>query len=1112
MKDTTRLTVFKASAGSGKTYRLALEYIKLLMADPKNFRYTLAVTFTNKATEEMKTRILSKLFALAHRLSSGDDYVKELHHCMPQLSNDDIQQRATLALDGILNAYHYFRVETIDSFFQRILRNLARELGLKANINVGLNDREVEQQAVDELIGNINNDKDPLLGWMMDFVSERLEEDKNWNVIGQIKDFGTNIYRDFYKERHEQLEAVLSNPLFFKNYTAKLRALAAQADKDMSIQADRFQTLVDQYGFTDSDFTRGTVPNYFNKLREGNYCDVAHATIDKADTEEWTKLIKKTVKDTDKGQTFHQLIAPLITQTEKMRQKAESIKYSVALTLRNLNELRLLGRIAQQVDAINADNNNFPLSSTQQLIKSMIDGSDTPFIYEKIGGSLKYIMIDEFQDTSAVQWDNFKVLIDDCIAHQAGSLIVGDVKQSIYRWRGGDWRLLQGLTHDRHPEIKEVKLDTNYRSQPRIIIFNNMFFKIAAKKTTEAAVAELNEHHAPKDIIQQALDIETAYQDVEQAYPKGKELVGMAQIKLLDDEDYDQETLDQIESTIAELLKAGVATKDIAVLVRKNKHIQAIAEYFMQHQIMVDGKPADVSLVSDEAFRLDASLAVRMIISALRYLVHPDDKLTTAFLVKTYYRIGANKNDEECKNETNDDQKKTIAYREITDYKNDQDLDTRLFVGKDDIAAQLPEALRTQRDELRGLPLMMLIERLYAILGLERLNDESAYVCAFLDKVATLIHSKAVGIDEILEAWDTDLCSKAIHSDDINGIRLITIHKSKGLEYDNVIIPYCDWDIERNNDTLWFTTDSKPEPYNELPLVPVALQSKKLRNSIYSDDYDREHLKNLVDNLNLLYVAFTRARRNLFVFGRKNPKAPYPSKIIQDVEEDMKQECTIEEDDKTTTMTYGTFSPTPKESSNKETDNVFLEEDKPLRVNIKAFTEDYEFKESNECKDFIMPQDDEDAQTRRAYIETGNILHKLLANIRDVNDIDRAINNMEFSGVLYEKPMTRESLCAMVHKLIESPVPKTWFRPGLKVMNECNIICYDEEHKTVGPKRPDRVINDGNSVTVIDFKTGSPRAKHVEQVQYYMRLLNEIGYNNVKGYLWYLRTNTVRAV
>ena len=195
------------------------------------------------------------------------------------------------------------------------------------------------------------------------------------------------------------------------------------------------------------------------------------------------------------------------------------MKYSVELTLRNLNELRLLGRIAQQVDAINADNNNFPLSNTQQLIKDMIDGSDTPFIYEKIGGALKYIMIDEFQDTSAVQWDNFKVLIDDCIAHQAGSLIVGDVKQSIYRWRGGDWRLLQDLTHDKHPEIKEVKLDTNYRSQPRIITFNNMFFKLAAKKTTEAAVAELNDHHAPKDVIQQALDIETAYQDVEQAYP-----------------------------------------------------------------------------------------------------------------------------------------------------------------------------------------------------------------------------------------------------------------------------------------------------------------------------------------------------------------------------------------------------------------------------------------------------------------------------------------------------------------------------------------------------------------------------------------------------------------
>ena len=407
---------------------------------------------------------------------------------------------------------------------------------------------------------------------------------------------------------------------------------------------------------------------------------------------------------------------------------------------------------------------------------------------------------------------------------------------------------------------------------------------------------------------------------------------------------------------------------------------------------------------------------------------------------------------------------------------------------------------------------MMLFTRLYAILGLERLDDESAYVCAFLDKVAALIHNKAVSIDDVLNAWDTDLCSKAIHSDDINGIRLMTIHKSKGLEFANVIIPYCDWDIERNNDTLWFTTDDKPEPFNELPLVPVSLQSKKLKNSIYSADYDREHLKNIVDNLNLLYVAFTRAKCNLYVFGKKSPKAPYPSKIIQDVAEDLKQECTIEEDDKTMTITFGEFCPTPKKSDDKDTENVFLVDDEPLRVKIKNYPEVYEFKESNDCKAFIMPQDDEDAQMRRAYIETGNIIHELLSHIRDVNDIDRAINNMEFSGVLYEKPMTRESLRAMVHQLIESPVPKTWFRPGLKVMNECEIICYSKKDGTVVPKRPDRVIDDGNAVTVIDFKTGSPRAKHVEQVQNYMTLLSEIGYSNVKGYLWYLRTNTVRAV
>lgn len=1087
MKDNTRLTVFKASAGSGKTYRLALEYIKLLMEDPKNFRYILAVTFTNKATEEMKTRILSKLFALAHHLSSGDDYVKELHHCMPQLTDSDIQQRAAQALEGILNAYHYFRVETIDSFFQRILRNLARELGLKANLNVGLNDKEVEQQAVDEIISNINNDKDPLLGWMMDFVNERIEADKNWNVIGQIKDFGMNIFRDFYKEHRQQLETILAQPLFFKKYTGELRALAAQADKEMSTYAERFQKYVGQYGFDDSDFTRATVPNYFRKLHDGNYCDVAHATIDKAASpDDCYALIKKAVKDTEKGQAFHDLVAPLIAEAEKHRQRAERIRYSVELTLRNLNELRLLGRIAQQVNAINADNNNFPLSDTQQLIQQMIDGSDTPFIYEKIGGALKYIMIDEFQDTSAVQWENFKVLIDDCIAHQAGSLIVGDVKQSIYRWRGGDWRLLQSLTHANHPEIREETLSTNYRSQPLIITFNNTFFRIAAKKTTENALIELNEHHAPTDILQKATDIETAYKEVEQAFPKSKEKTGLVKVHLIGDEDYDTQTLEIIKTTIEHLLEKGVATKHIAVLVRKNKHIQDIAEYFQQHAISVDGKEMMVSLVSDEAFRLDASLAVRMIIGALRYLAHPDDPLNTAFLVKAYYRLESGRND--------------------------PNLDNQLFVNTEDPATLLPEALRTGIDTLRGEPLVMLIEDLYAILGLERLKDENAYVCAFFDKVTALSHSKATGIEDVLKAWDTELCAKAIHSDDINGIRLMTIHKSKGLEYDNVIIPYCDWDIERNNDTLWFTADNKPEPFCQLPLIPVALQRKKLKNSIYADDYDAEHLKSLVDNLNLLYVAFTRAKRNLFVIGRSNPKAPYPSQILQAVMAEMKSEVETEENGDTATMTYGTFSPSPEEKKEEDTENVFLEEDKPLRIDIHSYPKAYEFKESNECKDFIMPQDDEDAQSRRAYIDTGNILHELLAQIRDVNDIDRAINNMEFSGVLYEKPMTREGLREIIHRLISSPMPSTWFRPGLKVMNECDILCYDENEGTVVTKRPDRVIDDGHTLTVIDFKTGSPRAKHNEQVQEYMHLLNEMGYQNIKGYLWYLRTNTIQPV
>jgi len=251
------LTIYKASAGSGKTFTLAIEYISLLIANPQNFRYILAVTFTNKATQEMKQRILSQLYGIANGLPESDNYFQKIKERHPDFNEQEIRNRATEALYLIVHQYHWFRVETIDSFFQRILRNLAHELGLTANMQVILNDLDVKDEAVDNIIENISQDNDPLLSWIMDFVNEKLEQDKSWNVIKPIKEFGKNILKDFYKDHQKELHSIMNNPAFFKDYTSKLRKKRDEAIDLMTQYAKKFKDFVDVNNLTEKDFYQG---------------------------------------------------------------------------------------------------------------------------------------------------------------------------------------------------------------------------------------------------------------------------------------------------------------------------------------------------------------------------------------------------------------------------------------------------------------------------------------------------------------------------------------------------------------------------------------------------------------------------------------------------------------------------------------------------------------------------------------------------------------------------------------------------------------------------------------------------------------------------------------
>lgn len=1078
------LTVYKASAGSGKTFTLAVEYIKLLVSDPTNYRFTLAVTFTNKATQEMKQRILSKLYGIANNLPDAEDYFNNVKASFPNLSERVIRNRASDALSLLVHDYSRFRVETIDSFFQRVLRNLARELGLTANLQVMLNDNEVESQAVDDLISNIDNGNDPLLVWIMDFVNERMEDDRSWNVVSNIKDFGQNIFTDFYKSHQQQLRLIMDDADFFKRYTSQLRALKAKTMQEMKTYADRYATIATQYGLTDTCYSHGhsNAPGYFENLGNGNFLGDkpkmpnSYILSGLADSD---KFVKKSDLDKPETQAIREFVAPLIEEAEEMRKHAAITVNSVDLTLQNVNQLRLLGRIEQEVSRINADNNDYPLSNTQKLLNDLIDRQDSPFIYEKIGGQLRYIMIDEFQDTSTVQWANFKVLLDDCIAHQAGSLIVGDVKQSIYRWRDGDWQLLQSLNENNYPETVQVKtLGTNYRSQRNVVAFNNAFFSTAAAQLSEDVPI-----------------VTEAYADVRQQIPESRPEAGQVEVRLLPSKNYEQQMIAQVQRTIEMLLENGVSYNQIAIIVRRNKHIRLLADYFLHNPVNVNGEPRMLRMVSDEAFRLDASQSVNVIVNAMRFLTHPSDRLTVAFLAKAFTGTELQPYGKKCQPTEDKGPIETT----------------------DNYKALLPQELIVNRTALLSMPLIDLAEKLYSIFQLERLSNQNAYVCAFFDQLSNYLKRHIVGIDDFLTEWDETLCGKSIHSDDIDGIRLLTVHKSKGLEFDNVIMPYCDWRLEKSTDILWVEPTVKP--FNELPVVPVNLNANKLKNSVYATDYTVEHVKNIIDNINILYVAFTRASRNLFVMGKKE-SAEFPSTLIRNVMADMRIAEPTEDGDGIVNYSFGKLSvrqstktAVPDNMNELPAENIFEQKEQGIPVKIEGTETTAHFLQSNDSTDFMTPEDEmEELQKRQSYINTGNILHKLFASIHDYTEVDDAISKMEFDGILYDRPMTRAQLKELIDKALSNPQIHEWFSPKWRVYNECSMLYYDPNEQRVREQRPDRVIYDGKKMIVIDFKTGREQERHKSQVKNYISLLKEIGYHDVEGYLWYIRHGNIEKV
>lgn len=1108
------LTVYRASAGSGKTFTLAVEYISLLVKDPENYQHILAVTFTNKATQEMKMRILSQLYGIANSLQSSQQYFNKVKE-KTNMPDAVIRNNARAALTLLIHRYNNFRILTIDAFFQQVLRNLAHELGQTANLRVDLNNEEITEKAVDQMIESLEKGQ-PVLQWISTYINNSIEDDNGWNIIGKIKAFGTNIFKDFYKAHEANLKEQLSNADDFKVYETTLRKRRNDIRKTFNSKA---RSILSEIKNANLDIPSNYRSGLYKYLTDSAIAPLTNkplkAGVLKANEspQNWTSS-KCAKADKQQIQTLAaEVLSAQLNELIAYNNDNWNEFQSIQLTLSHLSELRLLHAIADAVDNLTKDTNRFMLSNTQALLKELIADSDTPFIFERIGARLKHVMIDEFQDTSTIQWQNFQVLLANCMAQELSqNLIVGDIKQSVYRWRQGDWGILNNIEKSfAHQKIRLETLDYNYRSEKRIIDFNNAFWEQCVANTAKEVA---------QDDAEKAEIVQKAYEDVAQKTHKTTEN-GFVKISLYPSKSMKEAVLEELIETIKELFNNGYGGKNqskIAILVRSKSNIQDIVNALLQ------SFGNEINIVSDEAFRLDASLSVNIIVSAMHLLTHPDDVLTRGKLVKLY-------NQEVLKKPLTDtDLLVSINESNNIDTKNIDKKERRKLATEQQMAklnSQLPPEYVANRELLLGLPIVDLVDKLFMLFGLDQLEGQSSYICTLYDTLNDFLKDHTADIDDFINEWENSLSSKTIQSDEIEGIRIMTIHKSKGLEFDNVIIPFCSWEMEKKG-TLWCETKNKPAPYNKLPLLPIDFSRDKLIGTVFEDDYKEEHFQNIVDNLNLLYVAFTRASKNLFVFGLRQGKTTLDNIVkgtppgnrsyaielaLRQVSEQLEGSSLSFPDDTGSEIhfEYGTLVPETHEKEHAVADNPFLIKPDKHIVSIATYPQAATFKQSNKSIEFVKGED-VDPSDRTRYIKIGNVLHQLFSTIYTTADIPTRLNELEQQGIIYNDEITSAQLRTRIEDAITNPQVQEWFSKRWQLYNECTILEYNKDTNEVEEHRPDRVMTDGKEFVVVDFKFGKEREEYKKQVQQYMEILIRMGHKKVSGYLWYVVKNNVVEV
>ena len=1020
------MKILKASAGSGKTYRLTLVYITLLLQNPDRYayRHILAVTFTNKATAEMKSRILSELSILSKDPEKSGYYGNFVPSLFPNAQK--LSERATDVLVCILHDYSAFAVSTIDRFFQQTLKAFSREIGYFASYQVELDKDSLLQESVDRMLDSLTENDREMLEWLDEDISSTLDKGDRVNLSSSLQ----KQARYLKSEEHgtKLREYGLSDEQMFSR--ERLRRIIRECNSYRKV----FETLVRSAAkkVLDTLAGCGLTPADTNY----KFLEAVEKYAQPAGSGDGFKILTDAFlkRASDKSQWFTK------TKTPKLLPLVDGIldapleafcslfkdpyrTYRTAILLKDkIFSLGIAGEFFRNFDELVKEKNVLSIDDSNEILRKIIGGSDAPFVYEKLGVRYEHFLLDEFQDTSLIQWENFLPLLRESEANRHENLVVGDVKQSIYRFRGSDWKLLGGKLEEQFPLSETEVLDSNYRSTSAVVGFNNSFFAFASS----ALAGDITGQYG--DVVQK-----TGGRDPQQGFVK------------VNFTDSAESELELVLDSVRQALSAGAQLGDIVVLVRNNGEGSLVANYLIDNGI---------SVISDDSLDVRTSLVVRRLVSLLSWINNPEDRIG-GYLASCLIP-------EDRKEEWK------LQWHSLTD---------------------LCEAfLRLMEQNSPGC-----------------MEGQVLFIQSFMDCLQEWTASNGQNLQEFLDFFGGKELQISSPEDKAS-VRVMTIHKSKGLEFPYVILPFAEKVSWSKTSVHWCHLDGNiPVPQGEGPALPSAANaiyplnlSSSLSQTLFSQDYENDLWQRKMDSINIFYVALTRPSKALHIISKlpsnnilDNPSCTSFSDASQILYQFLRGSL-----DADSSCTFGTpydFSLMKRKGGSEST----------CEASYPSCPLDGRLRFSSDAADFFGSDGLAGAASSQRL--NGIVLHDILSAVREPEDLRAAVDEAVRTGRFQREEAERDYV--MLSSRVASAVSRGWFPANGKVITETDIIDSDGQ-----VYRPDRVVITDGGVIVVDYKFGSHRASYETQVARYVQLYRRMGYSRVRGCLWYVYTDEVTEV